>query len=216
MQSNAENQSDPVDVHQALRGPDRDKWTAAMEEELRAFEENNAWVVVSEVPKGKTLVQCMWVYKRKFDSDNSVRYRARLVAKGFTQKPGIDYDETFSPVVRHSTLRLLFALSVQLDLNVTHLDVKTAFLNGILNEDIYMAHPQINLDSNNSRKIVKLNKAIYGLKQASRSWYEKVDQCLIELGFKRSNVEPCVFTKFNNNVKVIIALYVDDFFVYSN
>lgn len=134
-----------------------------MEEELKAFEDNNAWAVVSEVPPGKTLVQCKWVYKKKLDSD-SVRYRARLVAKGFTQKPGLDYDETFSPVVRHSTLRLLFALSVQLDLNVTHLDVRTAFLNGDLKEDIYMAHPNVNLDDKNNCKIVKLNKAIYGLR----------------------------------------------------
>lgn len=118
---------------------------------------------MSEVPPGKTLVQCKWVYKKKLDSD-SVRYRARLVAKGFTQKPGLDYDETFSPVVRHSTLRLLFALSVQLDLNVTHLDVRTAFLNGDLKEDIYMAHPNVNLDDKNNCKIVKLNKAIYGLR----------------------------------------------------
>lgn len=216
LQSNAENQNDPVSIQQALQGCDKDNWVAAMKEELQAFKENDAWVVVNKVPQGKTLVQCKWVYKKKLDSDNSVRYRARLVAKGFTQIPGIDYDETFSPVVRHSTLRLLFALSVQLDLNVTHLDVKTAFLNGQLKEDIYMAYPKIDLESNSNRIIVKLNKAIYGLKQASRSWYEKVDQCLTELGFKRSEIEPCVFTKFHGNVKVIIALYVDDFFVYSN
>lgn len=212
MQLDAKSLSDPVSVQQALQSPDKDKWIAAMQEELQSFEENNAWVVVDEVPQGKSLVQCKWVYKRKLNSDNSVRYRARLVAKGFTQKPGIDYDETFSPVVRHSTLRLLFALSVQLDLNVNHLDVKTAFLNGILKEDIYMRHPKVDLDSNNNRKIVKLNKAIYGLKQSSRSWYEKVDECLTKFGFKRSYIEPCVFTKFHNNVKVIIALYVDDFF----
>lgn len=216
IQSNTDSQSDPVSIQQALRSPDKDKWITAMEEELQAFKENDAWTVVSEVPQGKTVVQCKWVYKRKFDSENSVRYRARLVAKGFTQKPGIDYDETFSPVVRHCTLRLLFALSVQLDLRVTHLDVKTAFLNGILKEDIYMAHPQVNLDCNNKNTIVKLNKAIYGLKQSSRSWYDKVDQCLTELGFKRSHIEPCVFTKFYDNVKVIVALYVDDFFVYSS
>lgn len=215
-QPNAKNESDPVTVQQALQGPNRDKWIAAMEEELQAFDDNDAWVVVSEVPQGKSLVRSKWVFKSKLGSDNSVRYRARLVARGFTQKPGIDYDETFSPVVRHSTLRLLFALSVQLNLKVTHLDVKTAFLNGTLKEDIFMSHPQVDLDNNSSKKIVKLNKAIYGLKQSSRSWYEKVDQCLTEVGFKRSQIEPCVYTKFNEDVKVIIALYVDDFFVYSN
>ena len=122
------------------------------------------------------------------DSDNSVRYKARLVAQGFTQRPGIDYEKTFSPVVRHSTLKQLFALSIQLNLDITHLDVKTAFLNGYLKEDIYMVQPDINCDKK-KKVIVKLNKAIYGLKQSSRSWYERVEQCLCELGFKKSKIK---------------------------
>ncbi|GBP81290.1 Retrovirus-related Pol polyprotein from transposon TNT 1-94 [Eumeta japonica] len=105
---------DPVTIHEALEGPDRDKWIEAMKEELEAFKENDAWFPVDKLPSHKTPVQCKWVYKKKVNSDNSVRYRARLVAKGFTQKPGLDYEETFSPVVRHSTLKMLFALSVQL------------------------------------------------------------------------------------------------------
>ncbi|GBP45855.1 Retrovirus-related Pol polyprotein from transposon TNT 1-94 [Eumeta japonica] len=105
---------DPMTIHEALEGPDRDKWIEAMKEELEAFKENDAWFPVDKLPSHKTPVQCKWVYKKKVNSDNSVRYRARLVAKGFTQKPGLDYEETFSPVVRHSTLKMLFALSVQL------------------------------------------------------------------------------------------------------
>lgn len=208
--------NDPVSVREALESSDREKWIEAMQDELQAFEENDAWTPVSELPSDKTLVQCKWVFKTKVNTDNSVHYRARLVAKGFTQKPGIDYDETFSPVVRHSTLKLLFALSVQFRLDVTHLDVKTAFLNGFLKEDIYMMQPVIDCDANRPKVIVKLNRAIYGLKQSSRSWYERVEQCLCELGFKKSLIEPCVFTKMNNEVKLVIALYVDDFFVYSN
>ncbi|XP_047989810.1 uncharacterized mitochondrial protein AtMg00820-like [Leguminivora glycinivorella] len=110
--SNPDHITDPVSVRDALSRPDKDKWIEAMQDELQAFEENQAWMPVEQLPPGKTLVQCKWVFKIKVNSDKSVRYRARLVAKGFTQKPGIDYDETFSPVVRHSTLRLLFALSV--------------------------------------------------------------------------------------------------------
>lgn len=214
--SNPDYISDPVSVQDALSRPDKDKWIEAMQDELQAFDENQAWVPVEQLPSGKTLVQCKWVFKIKVNSDKSVRYRARLVAKGFTQKPGIDYEDTFSPVVRHSTLRLLFALSVQLNLDVTHLDVKTAFLNGYLKEDIYMYQPDISCDVNRKKVIVKLNKAIYGLKQSSRSWYERVEKCLCELGFKKCKLEPCVFTKMDDNVKIIIALYVDDFFVYSN
>ncbi|GBP67411.1 Retrovirus-related Pol polyprotein from transposon TNT 1-94 [Eumeta japonica] len=139
--SSNEKLNDPVTVQEALQRSFRDKWIAAMNEELEAFKENNAWTEVDKVPSDKTIIQCKWVFKTKLESDNIVRYRARLVAKGFTQKPGVDYDETFSPVVRHSSLRMLFALSVQLDLNITHLDVKTAFLNGDIKEDIYMASP---------------------------------------------------------------------------
>jgi transposase InsO family protein len=215
MSSNPECIGDPVTVHEALNSPDKALWIEAMKDELQAFQENQAWAPVDKLPSGKTLVQSKWVFKKKIESDKSVRYRARLVAKGFTQKPGIDYEETFSPVVRHSTLRLLFALSVQLNFDITHLDVKTAFLNGYLKEDIYMVQPDISCD-NKEKVIVKLNRAIYGLKQSSRSWYERVEQRLCELGFKKCKLEPCVFTKMYNEVKVIIALYVDDFFVYSN
>lgn len=211
--SSPEVSSDPSSVREALESPDRNSWIEAMRDELQAFEDNDAWAPVDALPSDKTLVQCKWVFKKKVNSDNSVRYRARLVAKGFTQRPGIDYEETFSPVVRHSTLKMLFALSVQLNLDITHLDVKTAFLNGYLKEDIYMVKPDINFDKK-KKVIVKLNKAIYGLKQSSRSWYERVEQCLCELGFKKSKLEPCIFTKMNDEVKIIIALYVDDFFVF--
>ena len=213
--SSPEVSSDPSSVREALESPDRDSWIEAMRDELQAFEDNDAWVPVDALPSDKTLVQCKWVFKKKVDSDNSVRYKARLVAQGFTQRPGIDYEKTFSPVVRHSTLKQLFALSIQLNLDITHLDVKTAFLNGYLKEDIYMVQPDINCDKK-KKVIVKLNKAIYGLKQSSRSWYERVEQCLCELGFKKSKLEPCIFTKMNDEVKIIIALYVDDFFVFSS
>ncbi|XP_045447465.1 uncharacterized protein LOC123655756 [Melitaea cinxia] len=200
--------SDPTSVQEAMQSQDRDKWVEAMKDELQAFEENDAWSRVSEVPSDKTIVQCKWVYKKKVNSDNSVRYRARLVAKGFSQRPGIDYEETFSPVVGYSTLRLLFALSVQLNLDIIHLDVKTAFLNGYLKEDIYMYQPVINCDDNKEKVIVKLNKAIYGLKQSSRSWYERVEQCLCELNFKKSHLEPCVFTKIDKDVKQCLGMRV--------
>ncbi|GBP29746.1 Retrovirus-related Pol polyprotein from transposon RE1; Endonuclease RE1 [Eumeta japonica] len=112
-----------------------------------------------------TVVQCKWVFKKKYNSVGEVRYRARLVAKGFTQKAGIDYHETFSPVLRYTTLRLLFSLSVKLNLDIRHLDVTTAFLNGYLNECVYMEKPINYRDSNDMNKVLKLKRAIYGLKQ---------------------------------------------------
>jgi hypothetical protein len=201
-------------LEQALQGPEKEFWEQAVKDELQSFDDNRAWEIV-DTPKGGTVVKCKWVLKKKCDSDNNVRYRARLVAKGCTQKYGVDYEETFSPVVRHTTLRLLFALSVQLDLDVIHLDVKTAFLNGDLDETIYMQKPA-GFVCSDPNKVLKLNKAIYGLKQASRAWHKKVDSCMLTDGYKRSDIEPCLYTKIVGNNKTMVTLYVDDFLIFSN
>lgn len=128
---------DPLTVEEALSRSDGEKWRQAMLEEIESFDENQAWDL-TVLPENGKVVKCKWVFKKKYNSENQVRYRARLVAKGFTQRAGIDYDETFAPVVRHSTLRLLIGLSVKYDLKITHLDVTTAFLNGHLQENVYM------------------------------------------------------------------------------
>lgn len=203
-------------IEEALQGPEKDQWLLAVKQELQCFKDNNAWEVVDEPKDGGTVVKCKWVLRKKLDNDNKVRYRARLVAKGYMQKKNVDYSDTFSPVVRHSTLRLLFALSVKLKLDVCHLDVTTAFLNGDLEETIYMHPPECLLNSENNNKVLKLNKAIYGLRQSSRAWYKKVDECLTNIGYKRSKLEPCLYTKGDNDKKTIVSLYVDDFFIFSN
>lgn len=201
---------------EAISGPEGDQWMQAMADELQSFQENHVWEVV-DTPVDASVVQCKWVLKKKVDSDNNVRYRARLVAKGYTQIAGVDYEETFSPVIRHSTLRLLFALSVQLNMNVTHLDVTTAFLNGNLKENIYMCLPEgFSLESSD-KKVLKLKKAVYGLKQSSLAWYQKVSDTLHDLGYCQSKLEPCVYTKnHSNNEKTVIGIYVDDFLIFSN
>lgn len=204
-----------LSLDEALNGPEKEQWLKAVNEEIQCFEDNNAWELV-DIPVSGTVVKCKWVLKKKFDSDSNVRYRARLVAKGFMQKKGVDYDETFSPVVRHATLRLLFALAIKLNLDITHLDVTTAFLNGDLEETIFMQKPEGFPDSQANGKVLKLKKAIYGLKQSSRAWYKKVDDCLLGIGYKRSKVESCLYTKINNGCITIVTLYVDDFFVFSN
>lgn len=137
------------------------------------------------------------------------------MAKGFTQVQGIDFNETFSPVLKYSTLKLLFAVSVNLDLSIIkHFDVTTAFLNGHLDETVYMQIPQNLKCENNMCKVLKLKRAIYGLKQSARAWYKKAENCLLELGYKKSAYEPCLFIKCHKTVKTFIALFVDDFFIF--
>lgn len=203
-----------IDFYEALNGPEADQWRQAMQEELQSFKENDAWEIV-DIPTGASIVQNKWVLNKKLDVSNKVRYRARLVAKGYSQRRGIDYENTFSPVVKHSTLRMLFALSVQWDMDITHLDVTTAFLNGHLKENIYMSIPE-GLENEKNGKVLKLKRAIYGLKQSSLVWYEKVKDCLLNYGFKLSKFEPCLFTFFCEKVKIIVAVYVDDFLIFSN
>lgn len=205
-----------ISLKEALNGPESKFWRSSMEEELESFKKNDAWELVDK-PRDSTVVQCKWVFKKKYDSVGNVRYRARLVAKGFSQKAGIDYHETFSPVLRYTTLRLLFSIAVKLGLDIRHLDVTTAFLNGFLNESVYMQKPVLYRDCNdNDNKVLKLKRAIYGLKQSSRAWYQRVNDYLESLGYLKSKYEPCLFTKSEGNAKVIIALFVDDFFVFSN
>lgn len=206
--------SQEISISEALTGPEKEQWRRAIADELHSFEDNDAWELVKN-PGDVSIVKCRWVLVKKFDVDNNVRYRARLVAKGFTQKPGVDYTHTFAPVIRHSTLRLLFALSVKMGMSITHLDVTTAFLNGVLKEEIYMTVPE-GFANKSGGNVLRLKRAIYGLKQSSLAWYEKVKDCLCKLGFNNSQYEPCLFAKTKGDVKIIIGLYVDDFLIFSN
>ncbi len=215
IEDNTPMDNDPITMSEALSRPDGQKWKEAMVEEIESLKENEAWKLM-DLPDGENVVDCKWVYKIKRDSDNNVSYRARLVARGFTQREGVDYSETFAPVVRHSTLRLLIALTIELGLKITHLDVKAAFLNGYLEENVYMRQPEGFVTKGFENKVCKLNRAIYGLKQSSRTWNKRVDEILLNLGCDKSKYEPCLYTRKHNGLISIIALYVDDFFVFSN
>lgn len=204
-----------ISLSEAMSGSEKDQWQNAMKEELKSFRDNDSWELVDR-PKEGTVVKNKWVFKKKYNSEGEARFRARLVAKGFTQKKGIDFNETFSPVLRYSTLRLLLALSVELGLKINHLDVPTAFLNGLLHEVVYMEIPECSDIEKCNNKVLKLKKAVYGLKQSARAWYTRVEDCLLKLEFKRSNYEPCLFIKNDHDVKIYIALFVDDFFVFYN
>lgn len=205
--------NDNLTYEEAMKGPDKEMWKQAMEQELKAFEESQAWEVVDE-KEADRVVQCRWVFKVKHESDNKVRFRARLVAKGFTQKEGVDYSDTYSPVLRYSTLRLLFAISVKLNFKVTHLDVTTAFLNGHLTENVYMQVPP-NLKCK-SNTVLKLKRAIYGLKQSARAWNQRLNDCLLALGYVKSKLEPCLYSKRINKEQIFVTVFVDDFFIFSN
>jgi hypothetical protein len=205
--------SEPLTYEQAINSSNSEEWQDAMKCEYDALVTNNVWDLVDR-PLDKNIVKCKWVYKVKYDaSGNFDRYKARLVARGFTQCRGIDYQETFSPVVRHSTMRILFSIANQYNLSIDHLDVATAFLNGDLNETIYMEQP-IGFCDKYPNKVCLLKKSIYGLKQASRMWNCKIHSLLCEHNFIQSKCEPCVYIKCTGNDIVIIALYVDDFYVF--
>jgi hypothetical protein len=183
-----------------------------MREEIASTTAANTWQLVP-LPDGRVAIGCKWVFKIKRRADGSIdRYKARLVAKGFSQKEGLDYKETFAPVARMPSLRALLAIAAAQDLEIHQMDVKTAFLNGDLEEDIYMQQPEGFVAPGQQSKLVcKLNKSLYGLKQAGRSWYKKIDGVLIELGFTPLHSDNCVYVQRKEQQPVIyLLLYVDD------
>ena len=169
---------DPATFREAMASDFADKWHEACKYEMDALAKNGTWTLVDLLP-GHKAIKSKWVFKRKADG----RFRARLVAKGFTQIQGIDYDETFSPVARFESLRLLLALAALEDWEIHQMDVKSAFLNSLLDEEIYMEQPEGFVVPGQEGKVCLLAKAIYGLKQASRAWNVQFHGVLKELGF---------------------------------
>ncbi|RVX15286.1 Retrovirus-related Pol polyprotein from transposon TNT 1-94 [Vitis vinifera] len=190
------------------------EWIEAMKAEIYAIERNGTWKL-TELPEAKNAIGVKWVFKTKFNSDGSIfRHKARLVLKGFAQVAGVDYGDTFAPVARHDTIRLLLTLAGQMGWKVYHLDVKSAFLNGILLEEIYVQQPEGFEVIGHEHKVYKLHKALYGLKQAPRAWYSRIDSHLIQLGFKRSENEATLYLKQNDDgLQLVVSLYVDDMLV---
>ena len=159
---------EPTTYRDAMSNPDCDKWLEAMNVEMQSMYDNQVWEPV-EPPLNSKLVGSMWVFKKKTDMHGNLdTYKARLVAKGFTQTQGVDYDETFSPVAMLKSIRILFAIAAHYDYEIWQMDVKTTFLNGHLEEDVYMAQPDGFVYPKHPNKVCKLKKSIYGLKQASR------------------------------------------------
>ena len=158
-----------------------------MKEELDALSKNHTWDLVT-LPPGKSVVGCKWIYKIKTRSDGSIeRYKTRLVAKGFTQKYGIDYEETFAPIACISFVHALLAIAASSKWDLFQMDVKNAFLNGDLSEEVYMQPlPGLSVDSN---KVCHLQRVLYGLKQAPRAWFAKFSSTIFRLGYMTSHYD---------------------------
>ena len=200
---------EPTSFEEATNSPEKAKWNEAMGKEMKSLSENKVWELTT-LPAGKKAIGCKWVYKVKTNSDGSIeRYKARLVARGFDQKFGSDYDETFCPVVRLESLRTLIALSTQRGLELHHVDVHTAFLNGVLQEEVYMKQPIGYEKEGEERLVCRLRKSIYGLKQSSRCWNAALDSHLRKTGFSQSNSDPCIYASGGDD-PFYIGVYVDD------
>ncbi|MCP4491938.1 MAG: DDE-type integrase/transposase/recombinase [Gammaproteobacteria bacterium] len=205
-----ESSPEPKTMSEATSSPEAALWKEAAQSEYNSLLENKTWDLV-ELPKGRKVVGCKWVFKVKHNADGSVeRYKARLVAKGFTQKYGIDYDETFSPVVRFESVRALIALAAQQGMKLHQMDVTTAFLNGELTEEIFMEQPDGFLVRGKEKHVCSLKKSLYGLKQSPRCWNHALHDQLLVLGFAQSDADACIYVKQVNGELVILAVYVDD------
>lgn len=208
--------NEPDNYKEAMASPEAAKWKEAMKSEIQSMYDNQVWNLVDTTPGLKT-VGCKWIFKKKTDMDGKVHtYKARLVAKGYTQTHGIDYEETFSPVAKIKSIRIMLAIAAFHDYEIWQMDVKTAFLNGKLTEDVFMAQPEGFENAKYPKRVCKLQKAIYGLKQASRSWNLCFHEKVTQFGFSRSEDESCIYIKVSGSVVVFLVLYVDDILLIGN
>jgi histone deacetylase 1/2 len=202
--------AEPTSHVDALADP---AWKSAMDDEYRALRLNNTWRLV-DPPPGRHIVGCKWVFKIKQKSDGSIdRYKARLVAKGFTQRQGIDYTDTFSPVVKPTTVRLILSIAVSRGWQLRQVDVQNAFLHGDIQEEVYMSQPPGYVDKNHPNRVCRLQKSLYGLKQSPRAWYSKLSSKLQSLGFVPSQADTSLFIFIDKRVVIYILIYVDDIII---
>ncbi|VVT58424.1 uncharacterized protein SAPINGB_P006201 [Magnusiomyces paraingens] len=208
--------TDPSSFEEAMSSEEAEFWLEACVIEMSSLKRNGTWELV-DLPPGRKAINSKWVFKVKRKADGSIeRYKSRLVCIGFSQVEGIDYTETFAPVVRYETVRIVLAIAAQFGFQVHHMDVETAFLNGDLKEDIYMRQPKGFVVKGQESKVCHLKKSLYGLKQAPLCWNEKIHGALVKLGFIRNESDYGVYTKGSGSTMVIIALYVDDLLISGN
>ncbi|KAJ9557345.1 hypothetical protein OSB04_011959 [Centaurea solstitialis] len=198
---------EPKNVSQALEDSD---WLLAMQEELLQFKRNKVYRLVPR-PQDKSIIKTKWIFRNKKDESGLiVRNKARLVAKGYSQQEGIDYDETFAPVARIEAIRIFLAYAAHKNIKVFQMDVKSAFLNGVLHEEVYIEQPEGFVNPDFPNHVCILDKALYGLKQAPRAWYETLTNHLLSKGFKRGTIDTTFFLKKEGDDLLLVQIYVDD------
>lgn len=204
---------EPQTVEEALGDKN---WKEAMDVEYNALMKNKTWHLVPP-KKGSNIIDCKWVHKIKYNADGSLnKYKSRLVAKGYKQWYGIDYEDTFSPVVKMSRIRIILSIAVSRGWSLRQLDVQNAFLHGILEEEVYMRQPLGYVDKEYPNYVCKLDKALYGLKQAPCAWYARLSTKLVTLGFVPSKADTSLFYFNKHGVTVFVLIYVDDVIVVSS
>ncbi|KAL5751853.1 hypothetical protein ACOSQ2_022360 [Xanthoceras sorbifolium] len=203
---------EPECYDEAMQVEDSVKWESAMRDEMDSLMSNQTWEL-AELPPGKKALHNKWVFRIKEEHNGNKRYKARMVVKGFQQKEGIDYNEIFSPVVKLTTIRLVLKIVAAENLHLEQLDVKTAFLHGDLEEEIYMRQPEGFKEAGKENLVCRLKKSLYGLKQAPRQWYKKFDSFMSSSGFTRCQADHCCYIKRFDNSFIILLLYVDDMLV---
>ncbi|KAJ9545044.1 hypothetical protein OSB04_024751 [Centaurea solstitialis] len=198
---------EPKNVSQALEDSD---WLLAMQEELLQFKRNKVYRLVPR-PQDKSIIKTKWIFiNKKDESGLIVRNKARLVAKAYSQQEGIDYDETFAPVARIEAIRIFLAYAAHKNIKVFQMDVKSAFLIGVLHEEVYIEQPEGFVDPDFPDHVCILDKALYGLKQAPRAWYETLTNHLLSKGFKRGTIDTTLSLKKEGDDLLLVQIYVDD------
>jgi len=198
---------EPTTVDEALSD---EGWILAMQEELNQFQRNDVWDLVPK-PLQKNIIGTKWVFRNKLNEQGEVtRNKARLVAQGYSQQEGIDYTETFAPVARLEAIRLLLSYAINHGIILYQMDVKSAFLNGVIEEEVFVKQPPGFEDLKHPDHVFKLKKSLYGLKQAPRAWYDRLSNFLIKNDFKRGQVDTTLFRRTLEKDILVVQIYVDD------
>ena len=200
----------PQTYGEAMESADPALWQQAMDAEMKSLQDNDTWSLVGRAPN-INVVGSRWVYTIKRNADGSInKYKARLVAKGYSQVCGVDYNEVFAPVVKMVSIRIILSIAAIENMHIHQMDVKTAFLNSELREEVYVEQPDGYVIQGKESMVCRLNKTLYGLKQSPRVWWQNIDAFFESLGFKRIQCDYGVYIKWNNGIKFIISVYVDD------
>ena len=204
---------EPQSFKEAISSPEAPYWKEAINDEVESILQNHTCELV-DLPLGSKPLGYKWIFRKKMKADGSIdKYKARLVIKGYKQKEGLDYFDTYSPVTRISSIRMLIAIASIHNLEIHQMDVKTTFLNGDLDEEIYVEQPEGFIIPSQEKKVCLLVKSLYGLKQAPMQWHEKFDSVMMTNGFKINECDKCVYVNNTEHGFFIICLYVDDILI---